>query len=317
MSAHTLENSEGDRDGIRPFRPSDLKQVQLLVGAGVMEQLAATNKLAYSNPTTILVWLALSFTFIHFMNWWPQPDIWVSFFSPAFAFFLMAVPIMVAFEWQHRQYFEPLLRITLGLRDLNAIPEFYSLSPSSSFFVYSHRSAIIGCIAIDAARPGEELESILGSELNNTEIEDKKALEESKGTSNSVVASKSLKKRGANTTTKKDTTLTSPLVPTTQARIRHFHVDLLYKNATTSADLLEHALQHTFTESKQVEEIFAIDSPTKQLLGAVLKKEGFKESWTGPKGAKGGKKFGTFGLEEKWVSLERDSWERKQEVVKS
>jgi len=39
MSAHTLENPEDDRDGIRPYRPSDLKQVQLLVGAGVMEQL--------------------------------------------------------------------------------------------------------------------------------------------------------------------------------------------------------------------------------------------------------------------------------------
>jgi len=316
------------------------------------------------------------------MNWWPEADVYVSFFSPCFvssfppsfsfaelglttifsssqAFFIVAVPIMIAFEWfvkitsrlllplelklttfhcsprvaphfhvsplffspslrQHRQYFEPLLRITLGLRDLNSIPEFYSLSPSSSFFVYSHRSAIIGCIAIDAARPGEELESILGSEVNNTELEDKKALEESKGTSNSVVASKSLKKRGANTSAaKNDTILTAPLVPTSQARIRHFHVDLLYRNATTSADLLEHALQHTFTVSKQVDEIFAIDTPTKQKLGAVLKKEGFEESWSGPKGAKGGKKFGIFGLEEKWVSLEREGWEKKNEVVKA
>ena len=40
MSHITEDSSTADEDGIRPYRPADLKQVQLLVGAGVMEQLA-------------------------------------------------------------------------------------------------------------------------------------------------------------------------------------------------------------------------------------------------------------------------------------
>lgn len=51
MDAHTLETEEDDRDGIRAYRPADLKQVQYLLGAGTLEQLAGEP--AVSSPGSI------------------------------------------------------------------------------------------------------------------------------------------------------------------------------------------------------------------------------------------------------------------------
>lgn len=101
---------------------------------------------------------------------------------------------------------------------------------------------------------------------------------------------------------------------TTQARIRHFHTDLLYRTRSPiGPDLLAHALKHTFSASAKVDEIYAVDTPTKSANGRALKEAGFVGTGkVGPGGVESQGKFGAFGLREGWVKLSRGTWETKR-----
>jgi len=99
---------------IRPFEArKDLKEVQLLVGMGAMEQLAIANRIAYSHPFAISVWLALASAIIQALHLWPTgsgPNGWLGYLAPVPPLACTAVPVMFAIDWLNRPHFERMLK---------------------------------------------------------------------------------------------------------------------------------------------------------------------------------------------------------------
>lgn len=233
----------------------------------------------------------------------------------------------------HRNYFQKRLRLTLGALDLASIPEYYGLSPASSVFVYVYKAVIIGVIAVDAASPLRDLSSLISdeeatpsekAEAKAKAVKDRAegAIEEATGKGTAVAKSskKDVKNRKVSSSTVTTSTSSSssnkpnfsrPSSLPSEARIRHFYVDLVYRASAMPSDLLAHALDYTFQVSKQVTELYAPWSPTLPLAARELRAAGFTRTAGGP----GELAAGVVGLlkwKTGWMRLTRAEWEREK-----
>ncbi|KZO92523.1 hypothetical protein CALVIDRAFT_504349, partial [Calocera viscosa TUFC12733] len=191
---------------MRKFEARDLKEVRLLLGYSVMEQLAAANSFLYTNPFMIVGWLGLASTMITFMSWWPKVDgpAW-TWLMPLPALASCAVPLLFAVDWFNRAYFEHLTRQVLAREDTMSIPSYYSSAPGSGFWVLIYKKNPIGLVAVDTYQPESGLKSI----------------EELLGR------------------------VPPPTEPTI-ALVRHFHMDAPYRPTFIQNDLLAHGLSKAF-----------------------------------------------------------------------
>jgi hypothetical protein len=196
----------------------------------------------------------------------------------AFVLFCTAV------ERFQRQRIERNLRAKLSREDALNIIDFYSRSPASGFFVVAMNEIPIGCVAVDAACPDENLVDVISLKEKDPELKPKKNVQKRK------------------------------YATADHALIRHFHVDGPYRVTGISSDLLSYGLRHVFTAGKEVQKIYAPWSKLSPGLNPVWKEAGFKavsDGWASKQGVEndGASRFVSSG---KWVEIERAAWEKKQ-----
>lgn len=197
-----------------------------------------------------------------------------------------------------------------------------------------YNAVIIGVIAIDAATPLRDLSSLISdeeatpsekAEARAKAVKDRAetAIEEtsSKGTAIANLSKKDVKNRK---TSRSAVTMTNssssssnkphfsrPSSLPSEARIRHFYVDLVYRSSAMPSDLLKHALDYTFQVSKQITELYAPWSPTLPLVTRELRAAGFTRTAGGP-GALAAGVVGLLKWKTGWMRLTRAEWEREK-----
>jgi hypothetical protein len=98
----------------------DLKEVQMLVGMGAMEQLAIANRIgqlnnyldpvsrfhllfaAYVHPVAISIWLVFAAAIIQALHLWPNgsgPNGWLGYLAPFPTLACTAVPVLFGIDW--------------------------------------------------------------------------------------------------------------------------------------------------------------------------------------------------------------------------
>jgi predicted GNAT family acetyltransferase len=169
----------------------------------------------------------------------------------------------------NRDYFETLLRLRLGAKDLLSIPDYYG----DDLSVLEFRGEVIGLIAVDYQRPGENLESVIpgvkpekikgGLNLGWLRGRGKNGARESvqrvvastatstatEGKGSSSLQNRKSEKSATTTTTATSTTKANHLKGTT-AHIRHLYVDAQYRNKGLEEELVSYALTRAFTSDR-------------------------------------------------------------------
>lgn len=221
---------------IRPFEPSDQKDVLFLIGKSNLESLAVANRQAYSHPLILSVWIATSCIMVQMMQWWPNPSAYgyLSYLSPLPAFACMAVPMMVLIDWINRPYFEKLAQEVLRRPDVRDLKTYYARSPSSGFWILEYGVRFIGIIALDASPDSMS---------------------------------------DGPTTTKKNEPVKKS---SSTATIRHFFVEEEYRSSDIQTDLLVYALRHGFRSYDTIQQIRASDSPLVPYARQTLRSFGFQ-----------------------------------------
>ncbi|GHJ89064.1 hypothetical protein NliqN6_5466 [Naganishia liquefaciens] len=256
--------------GIRPYRESDLKEVRMMVGTSVMEGLARANKQTYFHPLILTIYIVTALALDYHLGWLPREDIWWSPISLLTGFGAAALPLLGVVEFINRDYFETLMRLRLGAADLLSILDYYG----SNFSVLEYKREIIGLIAVDYKRPGENLESVI-SGVRKDDIKSGLNLGwlKNRGDSKEQAAAEPLGSSGLSSATdSKDATLRnrksqpSVVVPSnpsgsahtssapnhlrgSTAHIRHLFVDAQYRNKGLEEELITHALRTAFDPS--------------------------------------------------------------------
>lgn len=180
----------------------------------------------------------------------------------------------------NRDYFETLLRLRLGAKDLLSIPDYYG----DDLSVLEFRGEVIGLVAVDYQRPGENLESVipgvkaekikgglnLGWLLGKGNKRAKDSIQQVVDSTGSSTAtstatggkesSTSMKNRQSKSLvavvpsdpSASSTTTTKPNhLKGTTAHIRHLYVDAQYRNKGLEEELVAHALTKAFSTTRK------------------------------------------------------------------
>ncbi|KAJ7631036.1 hypothetical protein FB45DRAFT_917260 [Roridomyces roridus] len=119
----------------------DDKLARFMVGKANMEQLAAANRRSASHLAFIAAWMAFAASLIHYMDYWPNPQIgylsWLRALPIVAATFL---PLLFAADWTR-----------LRAPDMQDIHSHYSKSPASGFWILEFGEKFVGLIALDAS----------------------------------------------------------------------------------------------------------------------------------------------------------------------
>jgi len=254
------------RARIRPYSRRDEKEVRFMIGQAQMEPLAYANQHLYFHPFTLAIWIGFSSIFTHYMNWWPNSEYGIlSWLRMLPGFFASAVPIMFYIDWKNRPDVEDKVEKVLRRIDLLDIQAYYARSPASGLWLLEFGDKIIGMIAVDASLDATNDESI----TQQTSERLRETLER-KGTSH-------------------------------VATIRHFFAEEAYRRVKIEDDLLEHAVEKTFT-NKSVSTVRILASPLRPAILESLRRNRF---------SKGDRveSIGMLGWEACWYNLERSRWE--------
>lgn len=209
-----------------------------------------------------------------------HPKLTLSFLVPSSASFSI-----------NRNYFERLLRLTLGSTDLLRVTDYYNTETTRShLWVCTHYGDVIACIALDASNNATKaLDSVIsgntsekgwgdvigaaikGGQKKDEGSEDAKEIVADAFVENDVAmveqetAATTLRKRkggsGAAAAAGKQVASTASSIQSATgntsgiARIRHFHVDAPYRNIQIGSDLLDLALKHAFTAASSAPQI--------------------------------------------------------------
>ncbi|KAJ9093185.1 hypothetical protein QFC21_006502 [Naganishia friedmannii] len=262
--------------GIRPYEERDLKTVRMMIGTSVMEGLARANKQTYFHPFILTFYIVLSLVLDYYSGWMPRDDIWWSPIALLTGFGAAALPLLGIVEFINRDYFETLLRLRVGAKDLLSIPEYYG----DDLSVLEFRGEVIGLIAVDYQRPGENLESVIpgvkvekikgrlnmgwltgrgqkgekdsveqvvkstgSSTATSTAGGDKRSTLKNRKSEKSAIVLDDLSAASA-------TTKANHLKGTT-AHIRHLYVDAQYRDKGLEEELVQHALSKAFSTDRK------------------------------------------------------------------
>ncbi|KAJ2914879.1 hypothetical protein MD484_g5547, partial [Candolleomyces efflorescens] len=229
---------------IRPYTPQDEKLIRFRIGKANMELLASANNQAYKHPLFIAAWLALSATFVQLAGWLPEGKygIW-EYIRPLPALAAVAVPLLFAVDWSHRQEFEEHTRLVLQYPDLRQLEGYYSKSPGSGLWILEYGDSLVGLVAVDCSSEDGDIPTIPFAPKD--------------GASHSKSSDMSPKgKTGI---------------------IRHFYVSERYRPVGIQDDLLEHAIKHAFSKDPEVNEIQGIGyGALLPYVGSCFSKMGFQ-----------------------------------------
>jgi len=254
---------------IRAYSPRDEREVRFMIGQAHMEPLAYANNGTYFHPLTLAVWIGLSSMFAHYMDWWPNSSYGIlSWLQVLPAFFASAVPVMFYIDWKNRPYVENSVENILRRLDLPDIKAYYARSPASGFWLLEYGDKIIGLIAVDASLDAT-------NDATVTQEAPPRA---------------ALGRRG-----------TSPV-----ATIRHFFAEEAYRRVKIEDDLLQFAVESTFTAEERVKSVRMLASPLRPAILDSLRRNKF---------SKGDQveTVGILGWDVCWYTLERSQWEAAKE----
>ncbi len=207
-------------------------------------------------------------------------------------FFASAVPVMFYIDWcvsalpvcftftpveflgyrKNRPFVEDNAEKVLRRIDLVSIQAYYARSPASGLWLLEYANKIIGMIAVDASLDAANDEPVTGQTSGDQLRE---ALERT-GTSRI-------------------------------ATIRHFFAEEAYRSVEIEDDLLDFAVQSTFTADRTVSKVRILASPLRPAILQSLKRNRFS------KGDRVGS-IGLLGWDVCWYNLERSQWEARQEA---
>ncbi|WVQ79374.1 hypothetical protein IAT38_001471 [Cryptococcus sp. DSM 104549] len=315
-------------DFVRVYNPeTDAQVVKMLVGQGVMEGLALSNRKLISHPVLLIPALLVGLAINHLLSFYPSSSNPLTYITPLIGPCLAFLPLMGIVEYLHRPGFTAALRKTIGAVDMVNPGEYYGAgSGGSGLWVFQHKGEVIGTLALDTKSPGEALGSVLGAEEG--QMGDKKVVDQL--LKDKVLAEKQerregLRKRvaGKNTASAKDGT--RPAVGGKVAQIRHFDVDQPLRGSGVGSELLLTALDHAFSHSPSSPSSTSIDrvivhtnplGPNERLFERYgftpVSKEEVEEGGWEVRG-----KVGLLGWEGRWLVVERGVWAERREVVLS
>ena len=181
-------------------------------------------------------------------------------------------PLNIPGHRKNRPFVEDKVEQVLRRVDLLDIHAYYARSPASGLWLLEYGNKIIGMIAVDASPDASNDEPI----TQQSSGEQLRELLERKGTSRI-------------------------------ATIRHFFAEEAYRRVKIEDDLLEFAVEKTFTANKSVSTVRISASPLRPAILESIKRNRF---------AKGDRveSIGMLSWEVCWYNLERSRWEAaKQE----
>ena len=289
----------------------------------------------YTHPLVILLWILASLTLDYLVNWIPEPGLPLSYVSPLIGFAIAAIPILAGAEYLHRPVFTRLLRETLGAPDLVAMERYYSLDPRSQIMVFEHKGQVSGVVAIDGARAGVQLGSVLGAEEGQL------------GEKEGVIEDIGLEKKGTRAREKviqqqqqqpppqdqreglRKRTVRSGETPSARrhvdvVQLRHLDVDLPVRRAGVATELLVAALDHAFGISPRTpdakssetaaDKVVALTNPLAPGGERLLTKFGFVPiSESESAHWQPAQKVGLLRWKGRWLGVSKSAWEVKRE----
>lgn len=175
----------------------------------------------------------------------------------------------------NRPYFEEEMQHALRRPDILDLHAYYSRSPASGFWILEYGVKFVGLIAIDASLDST-LDTTVSSNGNAAQIAAVKKQTSKKGTSE-------------------------------VATVRHFYVMEEYRTTFMQEDLLQFAVQHTFSKDSKVKTIEAVDSTLELWAGKAMTKEGFSVEKTL-------KRIGILGWYTRSRVLKRGRWEQNSKA---
>lgn len=256
----------------------------------------------------LLPWVLISLFLNYTLNFLPDPSIPLSYVSPLMGFAISALPILGITEYLHRPSFTRLMRKTIGAPDMITIERFYSLDPKSRVIVFEHKGEVVGVIAVDGARAGRDLGSVLGSE----EGEMGGMIEQIGYEKQDAGAKASLRRRNVKTTAEGSAGL---------VQIRHLVVDIPVRRAGIATELLVSALDQAFAltameGARSAERVVVLADPLSPGGEKVFRKCGFvpvpddqMESWKRPE------EVGLMRWRGRWLGLSRGDWVKRRETL--
>jgi len=245
------------------------------------------------------------------------------------AFFTCSMPLMAAAAYIHREPFSRRMRATLGAPDVAFLSEYYALDPAGGFWVYQYEGRIVALVGVDVVRPQRELDSLIEpEELSQKEKDrrwaerqiDAQATASGNETSAQTTATDSATEKQTARSRKPAATMTTtttatesnlarfgivpPATAPATAAIRHLYVDLPYVRSPLLADMLAHALAHTFGTASSVETVLVEDAVGWPQYRPALEQAGFRPT------SSEGKPAGLLGLagRDRWLQLDRRTW---------
>ena len=196
----------------------------------------------------------------------------------------------------------------MGSPDIVALEKFYSLSPRSGVWVFEHSGEIVGVVAVDGAKAGEALGSVLGAEEGQKG--DMTVIDGLMDRQDGTLRREGLRKRLASTKTDGDG---DGLV-----QIRHLDVDHQVRRSGVGMELLATALDHAFgleSGSKRARRVILLSNPSVP-RGALFAKCGF--SACGEDESRKYEKPEVVGLvraQGRWMGLDHDVWVRRRDEI--
>lgn len=239
-----------------------------MIGQAHMEPLAYANQHLYFHPLTLAIWIGFSSIFTQYMNWWPNSEYGVmSWLRVLPGFFATAVPVMFYIDWKNRPDVEDKVEKVLRRIDLLDIQPYYARSPASGLWLLEYGDKIIGMIAVDASLDATNDEPV----TQQTSGERLRESLEQTGTARI-------------------------------ATIRHFFAEEAYRSVKIEDDLLEFAVDSTFTANRSVSTVRILASPLRPAILESLRRNRF---------SKGDRveSIGMLAWEACWYNLERSRWE--------
>lgn len=129
-----------------------------LIAKHGMEGLAAANRRAYTSPSLLALWFAVSSAFVEYMHWWPSQQaaelkgFW-PWLSPIRGYAPFLVVLLVAADWFNRPHFEDRLQATLRAEDMRDPHAYYAQPLGSGLWLLDYDNEIIGLAAVKVREP--------------------------------------------------------------------------------------------------------------------------------------------------------------------
>lgn len=241
----------------------------------------------------------------------PKPGNNLSLISPLIGPCLVLIPIMGWVEWKHRGNFLPILRRIVGSSDIRDPGAYYS-GGRSKCLLFEHAGQAIGVVCLDANRPGEAVESVLGDGTEGSR--GPKPSDSSSATTTAVKGKSGDAKQRGKTETK---------AGSTDAEIRHLTCDLQYRHNGVGTELIAAALDHAFGISASgavaaptgILRVIICTNPFTRGGEEVWDKTGFKVIKTPDARWRTPDTFGIGKWQGRWMGILKQDWVKRREYL--